>query len=192
MRQEYDFVDNHLYFNHPEFASSQWGLPSFTRNHSVLKEAAGVPALLFQSRIFGKPFIVTEFDFARPNPHRADGALLFGVYASLQQWDGLFQFAYTHGNEKARLANRTDGYFDLVTDPVKLLSQYLGPAFSCRENLLTATPDATASPCPQNRNPLKNIIRQNIQKSGFVPKSAVSPPGQHFLIHRFSPRIAKS
>ena len=129
MRLNYDFVDNHLYFNHPEFAGKTWGLPSFTRSHSVLSEYAEVPAQLFQSRIFGKPFMVTEFDFAKPNPHRADGALLFGVYGALQQWDGLFQFAYTHGMDKVRFMSRTDGYFDLMTDPVKLLSQYLGAAF---------------------------------------------------------------
>ncbi|MBQ8755841.1 MAG: hypothetical protein IJZ19_12485 [Lentisphaeria bacterium] len=177
MRQEYDFVDNHLYFNHPEFASSQWGLPSFTRNHSVLKEAAGVPALLFQSRIFGKPFIVTEFDFARPNPHRADGALLFGVYASLQQWDGLFQFAYTHGNEKARLANRTDGYFDLVTDPVKLLSQYLGPAFFLPGELTDGNSRRYGIPLPSKPESFEKYYPAEYSKIGLCAKIGGIPAG---------------
>ena len=55
--------------------------------------------------------------------------IIFGVYAALQQWDGLFQFAYAHGMKKIQYDSPTDGYFDLMTDPVKLLSQYLGSTF---------------------------------------------------------------
>ena len=151
MRLSYDFVDNHLYFNHPEFAGKSWGLPSYTRTDSVLKHYAEVPAWLFASRIYGKPFMVTEFDFARPNPHRADGALLFGVYGSLQQWDGLFQFAYTHGMEKIMYSGRTDAYFDLATDPVKLLSQYLGMAFFLNAELEHSRAEACAVVLPSGR-----------------------------------------
>ncbi len=151
MRMSYDFVENHLYYNHPEFAGPSWGLPSYTRNDSVLKLHAEVPAWLFPSRIYGKPFLVTEFDFVRPNPHRADGALLFGVYGALQQWDGLFQFAYTHGLEKIKYSRRTDAYFDLATDPVKLLSQYLGTAFFRNGELEYSRNDACAVVLPSGR-----------------------------------------
>jgi hypothetical protein len=150
MRQNYDFIDNHLYFNHPEFAGKSWGLPSFTNNHSVLRDFASTPAWLFQSRIFGKPFIVTEFDFAKPNPHRADGALLFGVYAALQQWDGLFQFAYAHGMKKIQYDSPTDGYFDLMTDPVKLLSQYLGSTFFLNGELANGNTESYGIAIPPN------------------------------------------
>ena len=177
MRQEYDFVDNHLYFNHPEFASSKWGLPSFSRNHSALRETANVPAWLFQSRIFGKPFIVTEFDFAKPNPHRADGALLFGVYAALQQWDGLFQFAYTHGLEKVRDQSRTDGYFDLMTDPVKLLSQYLGVIFFLQGELADRKIGRYGIPLTQTPESFEKLYPAEYAKIGLFAQIGGVPAG---------------
>lgn len=38
--------------------------------------------------------MVTEFDYAGPNMHRAEGGVLTGGYAALQDWDGLFQYAH--------------------------------------------------------------------------------------------------
>ncbi|PVY45494.1 glycoside hydrolase family 5 protein [Victivallis vadensis] len=179
MRSSYDFVDNHLYFNHPEFAGKSWGLPSFSRNHSVLQEYVSVPAWLFQSRIFGKPFIVTEFDFARPNPHRSDGALLFGVYGALQQWDGLFQFAYAHGMDKIKYVSRTDGYFDLATDPVKLLSQYLGVAFFLNGELENGNKDTYYFMIPEKTSEsFEKLYPAEYAKIGLCARIGGVPEGQ--------------
>ena len=97
MRLMYDFVENHHYYNHPEFAGKAWELPVLSQNASAISRFAESPARLFPSRLLGKPFMVTEYDTGRPNPFRAEAAVLFGAYGALQRWDGLFQFAYTHG-----------------------------------------------------------------------------------------------
>ena len=128
MRMMYDFVENHHYYNHPEFAGKAWELPVLSQNASAISRFAESPARLFPSRLLGKPFMVTEYDTGRPNPFRAEAAVLFGAYGALQRWDGLFQFAYTHGTEKYQYGRRTDGFFDLATDPVKLCSHALGAA----------------------------------------------------------------
>lgn len=188
LRQEYDFVDNHLYYNHPEFAGNSWGLPSFTDKKSVLGDFASTPAYLFPSRIFGKPFLVTEFDFARPNPHRADGALLFGVYGALQQWDGLFQFAYSHGLNKIKYTRETGGFFDLATDPVKLLSQYLGSTFFLNGELENGFSEKYGIPI-KSRKPysFELLYPPEYAKIGLTAKIGVFPEGQAFQKEKILP-----
>lgn len=128
MRKEYDYVDSHGYWDHPRFPINSWKLPSSLQNVSALARAAEVPAKNFPSRLFGKPMMITEFDFARPNFFRAEGPVLYGAYAALQDWDALFHFAYSHRSERLMRPDQTEGHFDAATDIVKLLSQRLGVA----------------------------------------------------------------
>lgn len=129
MRDQYDYVDNHGYWEHPTFPNTAWKLPSAHQNQSVLAREAELPASLMSSRIFNKPMMITEFDYAAPNVNRAEGAVVMGSYAALQDWDALFQFAYAHNNFNVTDASRgPSGHFDLSTDVVKALSQKIGLA----------------------------------------------------------------
>lgn len=126
MRNRYDFVENHFYWSHPAFPETRWRLPSEAVNTSALNREARMPAQLFPSRLLDKPMMITEFDFAAPNSFRAEGAVLTGAYAALQDWNGLFQFAYAHRREKVMRDDVADGYFDTSVDVVKSLSQRIG------------------------------------------------------------------
>ncbi len=129
MRDQYDYVDNHGYWEHPIFPETAWKLPSAHRNQSVLEREAELPASLMSSRIFNKPMMITEFDYSAPNVNRAEGAVVMGSYAALQDWDALFQFAYGHNDYNVTDAERgPSGHFDLSTDVVKALSQKIGLA----------------------------------------------------------------
>lgn len=128
MRDRYDYVDNHSYWEHPLFPNKDWKLPSAHSNVSAITKEANVPATMMPSRLFGKPMMVTEFDYAAPNVFRAEGAVLMGSYAALQDWDALFQFAYAHNDTNVTENNGPTGHFDLSTDIVKMLSQKIGLA----------------------------------------------------------------
>lgn len=118
MRSKYDYVDNHGYFSHPGFPVNSWRLPSIHRQDSVLQRRLPLPGQLFASRLFDKPFAVTEFDYAKPNRYRAEGPAVMAAYASLQAWDALFQFAYSHGENYIK-KGKTSNNFDLSTDVIK-------------------------------------------------------------------------
>lgn len=125
-RSLYDFVDNHAYWDHPRFAEKPWQLPVLPSQSHPLAARPGVPGQLLPSRLFGKPFTVSEFDYANPNQFRAVGPALTAAYAAFQGWDGLFPFAYAHSLDAVTNPANTRGFFDIATDPVKAFSQRLG------------------------------------------------------------------
>ncbi len=136
-RAMYDYVDNHLYWDHPQFIAKAWTLPSQLRNESVLKGRLASPKTLAPSRVFGLPFTVTEFDFCFPNEFRGEGAPIFGAYAALQGWDALYRFAYSHSDVNMFTATGLET-FDVVNDPVRLLTERIGMAFFTRGDVRTA------------------------------------------------------
>lgn len=125
-RKHYDFVDNHAYWDHPRFAEKPWSLPVLPNQYNAISTQSSVPGILFPTRLFGKGFTVSEFDYANPNIYRAAGPALTGAYAAFQNWDGLFPFAYSHSQASVINPKRTSGFFDIATDPVKAFSQRIG------------------------------------------------------------------
>ena len=123
MRSGYDFVDNHVYWAGP---SGTYDVPSACSQRSAVSHGTS-PDEIFLTRLFGKPFSVSEFDFCKPNVFRAEGPLMMASYAGLQGWDMLCQFAWSHWNgdiTKDLVAN----HFNIANDCVKALSNQLGAA----------------------------------------------------------------
>lgn len=123
MRSGYDFVDNHVYWAGP---SGTYDVPSACSQRSAVSHGTS-PDEIFLTRLYGKPFSVSEFDFCKPNAFRAEGPLMMASYAGLQGWDMLCQFAWSHWNgdiTKDLVAN----HFNIANDCVKALSNQLGAA----------------------------------------------------------------
>ena len=123
MRSGYDFVDNHVYWAGP---SGTYDVPSVCSQRSAVSHGTS-PDEIFLTRLYGKPFSVSEFDFCKPNVFRAEGPLMMASYAGLQGWDMLCQFAWSHWNgdiTKDLVAN----HFNIANDCVKALSNQLGAA----------------------------------------------------------------
>ncbi|HEY9248577.1 MAG TPA: hypothetical protein VIO38_05575, partial [Rariglobus sp.] len=121
LRQAYDYVDNHMYWDHPLFPVKDWELPFKYGQTSATARSAYVPAMLMPSRVFGKPYVITEFNFTSPNQYRAEGGLLMPAYASFQDWDGLYNFDYITTPRQLAEAPRSHT-FDIGVDPIGLLA----------------------------------------------------------------------
>lgn len=119
-RNQFDHVDNHEYWDHP----SPHYLPSRYNQRSDIRESISyvMPCFMSPTRIFGKPFTVTEYNFCAPNQYRAEGGAMMGAYSALQDWDGLFRFAWAHSGKNASEIQAISG-FDIATDPISLLTE---------------------------------------------------------------------
>lgn len=125
VREKLDVVDFHDYWNHPHYPVNPWNLPIAISHQSSITGNMHLPRNMMPVRIFGKPFIVTEFNYLWPNAARSEGSLLMAGYSGLQDWDALYHFDYaTSPSSEASTAYpaKASRVFSLVTDPVRLLA----------------------------------------------------------------------
>ena len=103
------YVDFHFYTEHANSASK------------AAREETGLPLhrdVAF-NRVWGRPLVVSESQMGGPNFNRAMAGLLTGAFAAIQDWTGIWTFAYAHNREK--LFDGIDagpGRFDLSLDPL--------------------------------------------------------------------------
>lgn len=129
VRDHYDFVDNHEYWNHPVYAdrsSTDAGIK--VNPHSSIVSSLWLPRELTPSRIFGKPYTVSEYNYCFPNPARAEGGVLMPAWSALQDWDAIYNFDYSsRSRDNAAMFTPATtfggGYvFALVTDPIGMIA----------------------------------------------------------------------
>lgn len=116
-RAVYDYVDDHFYVDHPQFLEGSWRLPSRCPNTSPLAGGATGGRNLSFTRLFDRPFTITEYNYSGPGRFRGVGGILTGALGALQDWDGIWRFAYSHSREAMFTPSRIN-YFDMACDPL--------------------------------------------------------------------------
>jgi hypothetical protein len=115
-----DFVDAHAYWDHPKFPHRQWDMRDWQIKNDPMVDVPERATLwsLAATRVKGKPFTVTEYNHAAPNEWQAECVPMIAAYAALQDWDGVFLFAYSHGlpYDKQKMAS----FFDIEGNPLKM------------------------------------------------------------------------
>ncbi|MDR1280621.1 MAG: hypothetical protein LBK99_07335 [Opitutaceae bacterium] len=139
VREHYDVVDNHQYWAHPETLPRIAGQPRLTgfRQQSAVRSHARTPRFIMLSRLWEKPCTVTEFNFLSPNQYRAEGGVLMPAYASLQDWDALYNFEYAARRAYA-MEGGTARNFSLTADPVGLLADRVSALLFRRSDIAPA------------------------------------------------------
>ena len=138
LRSQLDIVDNHIYHSHARSLEKKWQLPFGFCQESAISKLGTLPRNLMPTRIFGKPFFVTEFNYCMPNRFRAEGGPLIGSYAALQNWDALYRFTWTH-NIKRYLNAHAMITFEAVNDPVMQLSDRIAMLLFRRNDIKPST-----------------------------------------------------
>jgi hypothetical protein len=113
----YDYVDDHFYVDHPEFLEKSWQLPSRCPNTSPVQAGATGGRDRAFTRLYRKPFTITEYNYSAPSRYRGVGGILTGAMAALQGWGGLWRFAYSHRRENL-FEEQPLNYFDMASDPL--------------------------------------------------------------------------
>ncbi|HPA17360.1 MAG TPA: cellulase family glycosylhydrolase [Verrucomicrobiae bacterium] len=157
-RNVFDYVDDHFYVDHPVFIERPWQLPSRCDNRSpILGGAAGGRANAF-TRVPGKPFTITEYNYAAPGRFRGVGGILTGALGALQDWDGIWRYSYSHTRE-GLLRPSALNYFDMATDPLGQAAERASLCLFLRGDMksahgtvaFVATEDEALSLRPQKR-----------------------------------------
>lgn len=120
--QDYDYVDNHFYVDHPEFIEMDWRRPSRLGNVNPICDDKLEMIRTAFVRLADKPFCASEWAFTGPGRYRGQSGLLVGAFASLQDWSGLWRFCYSHELGSPREIDSAPTYFDLAVDPLSLVS----------------------------------------------------------------------
>lgn len=138
-RDVYDYTDDHFYVDHPHFLEKSWRLPS--RCPNVNPVVSGVSELVncAYTRYAGQPMCITEWNFSGPGRYRGVGGILTGAFAALQDWSGVWRFAYAHSEELLSSENSgRPGYFDVASDVLSLMSDKASLCLFLRGDLASA------------------------------------------------------
>jgi len=116
-----DWLDVHAYWEHPRFPRRAWDPDDWRIPNTPMAAALGGDRLTSLSgyRFAGKPYTVSEYNHPAPNDYRAECMPMLGAWAALQDWDGVYQFAYGGEPEDWAISAIT-GYFQMVGDPAKV------------------------------------------------------------------------
>ncbi len=121
IQQQMDVIDAHAYWQHPHFPGRDWDLANWTVQNQPMAGApdGGTLTRLALQRVAGKPYVCTEYNHSAPNQYDAETFPLVLAHAALQDWDGVFAFAYSHrGDDWER--DFFSSFFDIDRHPVKL------------------------------------------------------------------------
>ena len=121
----FDYVDDHLYKDHPAFLESRWKLPARLPNDNPVLAAHFAPCVAAFARICDKPFTLSEWSYAGPARFRATGGLFIGAMAAQQGWSGLWHFSYAQDREEFDAPLAHPKFFELSRDPLSLASERL-------------------------------------------------------------------
>lgn len=124
-RTAFDYVDMHFYVDHPRFIEQSWKLPSECANEVPFsKDVPNGVSWAGKCRIPGKPFTITEWNFAAPGKYRGVGGIVTGAWAAREDWDGLWRFAWSHSVDGVRNpCGQELDYFDMSGDPLSLAGE---------------------------------------------------------------------
>ena len=91
-----DYIDIHGYWNYPKFIRGRKSNIEFTvaNTTQVSSLRGGRLASLALYRVAGMPFSVSEYNTSYPGDCIAETLPLLALFASLQDWDALYQYSY--------------------------------------------------------------------------------------------------
>ena len=122
-RSHFDYIGSHFYVDHPQFLGEPWRLPSRCPNQNPMRGSSlGVQDCVWR-RQMDKPFCVTEFNYSAPGRFRGVGGIATGAMAALQDWSGIWRFAWSHARWGIISPCGRTGYFDLANDPLSLAAE---------------------------------------------------------------------
>ncbi len=146
-----DVIDGHAYWQHPQFPGAPWDSANwFVPNISLVNTLGDDNTLagLARQRIQGKPFVVTEYNHPQPNYYGSEGPLLLAAYGALQDWDGIWMYAYGPGQDGTATMGYPREYFDTAQHSGKMANLLLAANLFRRGDVRSAAQEITMALTP--------------------------------------------
>lgn len=121
----FDYVDDHLYKDHPSFPEARWKLPARLPNDNPVLASHFAPCVAAFARLCDKPFTLSEWSYSGPARFRATGGLFIGAMAALQGWSGIWRFSYAQDRGEFDDPLVHPKFFELARDPLAQASDRL-------------------------------------------------------------------
>jgi len=149
VRVEMDYVDDHFYVDHPEFIERPWRLPSRCPNTSPVAGGAAGGRHITLTRLFDRPFTLSEYNYSGPGQYRGVGGILTGSLGALQGWGAIWRFTYSHSRDNT-FQPAPLGYFDMATDPLGQAAERASICLFLRGDLQAAPHSVALVMTPQD------------------------------------------
>jgi hypothetical protein len=115
-----DYIDNHAYWEHPNFPNRPWDHKDwFINDVALVNGPGGTLAHLAMGRVAGMAYTVTEYNHPAPNSYAAEGFPMIASFGAFQNWDAIYSFAYSHS--KNYEPRRIESFFDMKSRPEQLV-----------------------------------------------------------------------
>jgi len=148
-----DFIDNHAYWQHPNFPGRPWDSENWVVNNvSMAGAERNALERLMMARIAGRPYTVTEYNHPAPITYSSETIPLIAAYGALQDWDGIFIYSYSHDNQYARKS--INHFFDIAGHSPKMMT------FPAAANLFLRGDAAVA----------EQLVQASLSKTSYLEK----------------------
>lgn len=164
-----DFVDAHVYWQHPAI----WG----KRNspmvddplHSTITKLARAP-------MAGRAFTVSEVNHPNPNEYSAEMIPILAAYAAFQDWDGIYFYTF-EPKVGPDWQHYVSDEFDITLDPVKIPQMSAGALIFSRADVAPAKQLVTRSYTPAQINETMRLPES--ERPYYTPGYPTSTPLLH-------------
>jgi hypothetical protein len=109
-----DYVDNHAYWDHPNFPNIPWSAADWTIANTpmVLQPGSGtIGRLMGGAPLLGKPYTISEYNHPFPNRYQSEGPLFLTAYAAFHSVDAICFFDYNGSTDWT--TDVVSSYFDM-------------------------------------------------------------------------------
>jgi len=119
-QSDMDFIDTHAYWQHPRFPGRPWDSNNWIVEQKAMTDNPSQATVfnLAASRLFGKPFTLTEYNHPAPSDYQAECVSMIAAFAAIQDWDGVWLYTYSHSSDDWD-REHLNSYFDIDTNPAK-------------------------------------------------------------------------
>ena len=131
-----DYVDNHAYWDHPQFPNIPWSTTDWFINNTPMvtnSDAGTIPVLFGGVPTVGKPFTVSEYNHPSPNIYQVESILFSTCYSSFNDADGFMYFAYNEPSDWN--IDMINSYFDINRNSI-YMSFFPTAAYVFRNGLI--------------------------------------------------------